>query len=41
MEAKRINEIAFIHQNINNVIFDLKDNYGTYKNNAGAIIKLK
>ena len=39
MEAKGNNEIAIIHQNINNVIFELKDNYGTYKNNAGAIIK--
>jgi hypothetical protein len=41
MQAKGINEIAFIYQNINNVIFELKDNYDTYKNNAGAIIKLK
>ena len=39
MQAKGNNEIAIIHQNINNVIFELKDNYGTYKNNAGAIIK--
>ena len=41
MEAKRINEIAFIHQNINIVIFELKDSCGVDKNNAVAIIKLK
>ena len=39
MQAKINSEIAFIHQNINTVIFELKDNYGTDKNNAGAIIK--
>jgi len=39
MEAKNCSEIAFIHQNINNVIFELKDNCDTYKNNDGAIIK--
>jgi len=41
MEAKDCSEIAFIYHNINTAIFELKDNCGSYKNNAGAIIKLK
>jgi hypothetical protein len=41
MEAKGMNEIALIHQNINTVIFELKDSCGVDKNNAVALFKLK